>query len=279
MSVRIAIPEPSIDTEYNQRSLPSYLAALHSVGATAIVVPLHERPERIAKILSSVAGVLLPGSRFDVDPQRYGEAPIPACGPADAARTAVDELLLQDAFNLHKPILGVCHGTQTLNVWRNGALIQDLPSVLNSPVDHSPGRGVADAHPIEIARGSRLAKISKSANDDSSSKAHSPALQSESQPGAKRNSLDVESQSSVNSSHHQAIRTTGDNLRVVAISPQDGVIEAVELDSPDHFVLAVQWHPERTYTTSALSRGIFASFVHAAEAWQPRRIEESVAAK
>ena len=138
MSVRIAIPEPSIDTEYNQRSLPPYLAALQSAGATAIVVPLHERPERVAKILASVAGVLLPGSRFDVDPERYGEAPIPACGPADAARTAVDELLLQDAFNLHKPVLGICHGTQTINVWRNGALIQDLPSVLNTRVNHSP---------------------------------------------------------------------------------------------------------------------------------------------
>jgi putative glutamine amidotransferase len=258
MSVRIAIPEPSIDTEYNQRSLPPYLAALQSAGATAIVVPLHERPERVAKILASVAGVLLPGSRFDVDPERYGEAPIPACGPADAARTAVDELLLQDAFNLHKPVLGICHGTQTINVWRNGALIQDLPSVLNTPVNHSPGRSVTDAHPIQISADSRLAKIAESVDGSSTPKAHS---------------LDAQA---VNSSHHQAIRTPGDNLRVVAVSPEDGVVEAVELDSPDHFVVAVQWHPERTYTTSALSRGIFASFIHAAEAWQPRRIEESI---
>jgi putative glutamine amidotransferase len=255
MSTRIAIPEPSIDTEYNQRSLPPYLAALQSANATAIVVPLHERPERVAKILSSVAGVLLPGSRFDVDPQRYGEAPIAACGPADGARTAVDELLLQDAFNLRKPILGICHGTQTLNVWRNGALIQDLPSVLKTPVNHSPGRGVAEAHPVAITQQTRLAKIFASSGDA---------------PGA---------QPSVNSSHHQAIRTPGDNLRVSAVSPQDGVIEAVELDSPDHFVVAVQWHPERTYTTSAFSRALFAAFIRAAEAFQPRRIEESVAAK
>ena len=258
MSVRIAIPEPSIDSEYNQRSLPPYLAALQSAGATAIVVPLHERPERVAKILASVSGVLLPGSRFDVDPERYGEAPIAACGPADAARTAVDELLLQDAFNLHKPVLGVCHGTQTINVWRNGSLIQDLPSVLNTPVNHSPDRSVADAHPIAVAPGTRLAKLVAAAHDPSTPKADSPDAQS------------------VNSSHHQAIRTPGDNLRVSAVSPEDGVIEAVELDSPDHFVVAVQWHPERTYTTSALSRALFASFIHAAEAWQPRRIEESV---
>jgi putative glutamine amidotransferase len=80
----------------------------------------------------------------------------------------------------------------------------------------------------------------------------------------------------VNSSHHQAVGRVGDNLIVSAISPGDDVIEAIELDSADHFVLAVQWHPERTYTDSPLSRAIFAAFVKAAEAWQPRRVEESV---
>ena len=80
-------------------------------------------------------------------------------------------------------------------------------------------------------------------------------------------------QPKVNSSHHQAIRVPGDNLRVCAVSPKDGVIEAVELDSADHFVLAVQWHPERTYAASAFSRAIFGAFVQAAVVWEPRRIE------
>ena len=107
MAIRIAIPEPtSSDAAYNQR-------------------------------------VLLPGSRYDIDPQRYGEDPIPECGDADPARTAVDELLLQDAFNLHKPILAICHGAQSLNVWCNGSLVQDL----KTPVNHRPGREVVEAHP------------------------------------------------------------------------------------------------------------------------------------
>ena len=77
-------------------------------------------------------------------------------------------------------------------------------------------------------------------------------------------------------SHHQAVRVPGDKLIVSAVSPQDGVIEAVELDAADHFVLAVQWHPERTYSVSAVSRAIFAGFVRAADLWQAPRIEESV---
>jgi putative glutamine amidotransferase len=252
VSIRIAIPEPtSADTEYNQRSLPPYLAALHSAGAVPILVPLHERQDRVARLLATTQGVLLPGSRYDVDPQRFGEEAIPQCGPADSARTAVDELLLQDAFNLHKPILGICHGTQTLNVWRNGSLIQDISSVLNSPVNHAPGRDVIEAHAVEVTPGSRLASL----------------LPVSAEPPK------------VNSSHHQAIRDVGDNLRVTAVSPADGVVEAVELDSPDQFVLAVQWHPERTYTQSSLSRAIFAAFVQAAAAWEPRRISESVAAR
>jgi putative glutamine amidotransferase len=248
MSLHIAIPEPtSTDSAYNQRSLPPYLAALHSAGVTPVLVPLHERQDRVARLLLGVQGILLPGSGYDVDPQRYGEVPIPECGEADPGRTAVDELLLQDAFNLNKPILAICHGAQTLNVWRSGSLIQDL----KTPVNHSPGRAVVEAHPVRISSGSRLASLL---------------------PAGER------AEAQVNSSHHQAIRTPGDNLLVSAVSPGDGVIEAVELDSASHFVVAVQWHPERTYTQSAFSRAIFSAFILAATDWEPRRIEDSVAA-
>ncbi|MGA3079819.1 MAG: gamma-glutamyl-gamma-aminobutyrate hydrolase family protein [Terracidiphilus sp.] len=246
MCVHVAIPEPtSSDPAYNDRSLPPYLAALRSAGATPILVPLHERQDRVARLLAGVQGILLPGSRFDVDPQRYGEEPIPECGEADAARTAVDELLLQDAFSLHKPILAICHGTQSLNVWLNGSLVQDLKTA----VDHRPGRNVVEAHAVRIAPDSRLTRLFPVCYD---------------------------SEPQVNSSHHQAVRVAGDGLLVSAVSAGDGVVEAVELDSREHFVLGVQWHPERTYTQSAFSRAIFAAFVQAAVVWQPRHIQESV---
>ncbi len=246
MSVSIAIPEPtSLDPAYNQRSLEPYLIALHSAGLTPVVIPLHERQDRIARLLLGVRGILLPGSRYDVQPERYGETAIPECGETDPGRTAADEVLLQDAFNLEKPILAICYGVQSLNVWRNGTLIQHL----QTPIDHSPGRAVLDAHPVEVASGSRLAALA---------------------PAEER------STAMVNSSHHQAVKSAGDQMLVTAVSPEDGVIEAIELDSPSHFVVGVQWHPERTYTHSGLSRALFATFAWSAETWEPRRIEESV---
>lgn len=241
---RIAIPEPiSTNPAYNSRSLPQYIQALHSAGAIPSVIPLTERPDRIARLLASVEGVLLPGSPADIDPQTYGEPRIPACNPPDPARAAVDELLLQDAFNLKKPLLSICYGVQSLNVWRGGSLIQDLPSEGKMAVDHSPGRTISEAHSISIQADSRLATLAGSSPD--------PVQ--------------------VNSSHHQALKTPGDNLRVVALSPADGVIEGVELNSTDHFVLGIQWHPERTFASSALSRAVFFAFVQAAAAWSERQ--------
>jgi putative glutamine amidotransferase len=248
MCVHVAIPEPTgSDPGYNQRMLPAYLVALRSAGATPIIVPLHESQDRVARLLAGVQGILLPGSQFDVDPQRYGEDPIPECSEADPARTAVDELLLQDAFSLHKPILAICGGAQSLNVWLNGSLVQDL----KTEVDHRTVRELVQAHLVRIAPESRLAGLVP----------RSYAAESE-----------------VNSSHHQAIRRLGDGLVVSAVSSRDGVVEAVELGSREHFVLGVQWHPERTYTQSAFSRAIFAAFVQAAVVWQPRRIESGVSA-
>lgn len=248
MSVQIAIPEPtSFDTAYNQRSLPQYLAALHSAGATSIVVPLHERQDRVAKLLAHVQGILLPGSPADVDPQRYNEVPHPSIAAPDPQRNAVDELLLQETFGMHKPVLAICQGLQTLNVWCNGSLIQDLQTSVN----HRPGRDVAEAHEIQIEAESLLA----------------PLLGSDAQLRAQ-----------VNSSHHQAVHIAGDQLRVIAQAVGDGTIEAVERVSSQHFVLGVQWHPERTYTTSRFSRSIFAAFVQAAARWTPREIKDSVSA-
>lgn len=240
---RIAIPEPtSDDLEYNQRSWPQYAAAVEAVGGVPVKIPLAASPAEVAQLASSCEGVLLPGSGADVNPEKYGHTRIPECGPADPAREAVDELLIQDAANLHKPLFGICYGTQSWNVWRGGTLIQDLKTA----VDHKPGRQVREAHRVSIKAESRIGKLL------------------------------TETELVVNSSHHQAIDHPGDGLSVVAQSLDDGVIEAVE-GTGDQFVIAVQWHPERTFDSSPASRTLFTAFVEAAARWQPREIRESVA--
>ncbi|WP_158752345.1 gamma-glutamyl-gamma-aminobutyrate hydrolase family protein [Acidobacterium sp. S8] len=237
---RIAIPEPnSTELEYNQRTWPQYAQAVEASGGIAVPISLSETPAAVAKIVASCAGVLLPGSPADLNPQKYGQEPIPECAEADPAREAVDELLLQDAFNLHKPLLCICYGTQSLNVWKGGTLIQNLSSDLN----HKAGREISEAHPVAIAAESQYFH------------GFTPTLP-------------------VNSSHHQAIAVPGDQLKVVATAP-DGTIEAVEQPG-EHFVLGVQWHPERTFGQSSGSQDIFRQFIAAARSWKPRPIQESV---
>ena len=70
----------------------------------------------------------------------------------------------------------------------------------------------------------------------------------------------------VNSSHHQSANAVGEGLRVVARCAEDGVVEGLEGIEPDHFVLAVQWHPERSVDEDAPSRAIFNALVKAAQA-------------
>ncbi len=252
MTARIAIPEPtSFDTAYNQRSFPFYLSALQSAGAIPVPIPLHESQASVARLLSRCNGVLLPGSKADIDPQAYGELAVPECAPSDPARQAADELLLQDAFNLHKPVLAICYGMQALNVWRNGSLVQHL----KTGTDHELGSDPSKSHLVAISQGSRLEKLLEAASD-----------------------FDLQARTiSVNSSHHQAAANAGGGMQVAARSVPDNVIEALESASPDHFVLGVEWHPERSYTSSAASRAIFSGFVAAASNWQLQPIQESVA--
>lgn len=251
---RIAIPIPtSQDQEYSARSWPLYAAAVERAGGEPVEVPLTASPVEVARLATSCQGILLPGSPADLNPHKYAAEPEPETAAADPAREFVDELLLQDAYNLYKPILGICYGTQSLNVWRTGTLIQDL---LPMPVNHKAGRSVAVAHSVAIAPDSLLAAITES----------DPQMEVE------KDLLRLP----INSSHHQAVGIPGDGLRVTARCPQDGVIEAVEGTQSGHFVLGIQWHPERSLDFSASSGAIFGRFVKEASQWQPRVVSESI---
>jgi len=234
MRPRIAIPlTHSGDLEYAQRAAPQYERAIELAGGEPVRIPLDRSPAEIMKIIERCDAVLLPGSKADVDPAKYDAPRDPHTNPSDVGRDTVDELLLQDAYNMKKPVLGICYGLQALNVYRTGTLVQHIESAINHPA----GRNVAVAHTVKVEPESKLAGILCGA---------------QSIP--------------VNSSHHQSADVIGDGLHIVARCPDDGIIEAVEGTAPDHFVLAVQWHPERSVDDDEPSRAIFRALVEAARA-------------
>jgi putative glutamine amidotransferase len=267
MPPRVAIPVPhSGDREYAERALPQYERAVEMAGGEAVRIPLDRPPAEVMRLIERCDAVLLPGSKADVDPAKYDAPRHPQTAAADAGRDTVDELLLQDAYNMRKPLLGICYGLQILNVYRTGTLIQHL----ESPVNHAAGRKLALAHAVVVAPGSKLAEIispggiAKEAGASGKGRGFSPGAEGPSP----RASAPAEQALvlAVNSSHHQAADLVGDGLRAVARSPQDGVIEALEGTSPDHFVLAVQWHPERSVDDDEASRRIFRALIDAARA-------------
>lgn len=239
MKPRIAIPKPtSADLDYNRRNLPAYLAAIEQAGGTPIELSLIANHAEQQAVANTCAAVLLPGSPADIDPARYGQPLDPASAPADAAREAADLLLLEDAAAHGKPILGICFGLQSINVWCGGTLHQDL-SIF--PVNHPAGPSVAVAHTAAIPQDSLLASL----------------LSLE-----EITSTDEQLRLPVNSSHHQAVAILGTGLRIIARCPQDAVIEAIEADpSTGLRLLAVQWHPERSTGISATSRALFGHLI------------------
>jgi putative glutamine amidotransferase len=265
MTPRIAIPVPtSTDLPYNQRSWPTYATAVTRSGGEPIAFELSLTPSEINALVTSCDGVLLPGSPADVDPILYGAERDPASAPADPAREAVDYLLLDHAEKRGKPVLAICFGVQSLNVWRGGTLVQDLTPM---PVNHSAGSKVAIAHTALVAPDSILASL----------------LTPEEAP-----EVDGFLRLPINTSHHQSVAAPGEGLRIVARCPEDGVVEALEMEPDDsvfhvehpahkQFVLGVQWHPERSYEISAASRALFDRLTSEARTHAEARAAESQA--
>lgn len=260
---RIAIPMPhSSDREYAERAIPQYERAVEQAGGEPVRIPLDQSPSEVMKIIERCDGVLLPGSGADVDPSRFGAARSLRTAAPDPGRDAVDELLLRDAYDKRKPVLGICYGLQSLNVYRAGSLIQHIPDFLpedlRTRVNHEAGKKVAVAHTVKIEKDSMLGKIvnAKDREGHRLSRADTPA----------EKSLEGKTfVAPVNSSHHQSADTIGEGLRIIAHCSEDGIIEALEGTDPDHFVLAVQWHPERSVDDDEPSRAIFRALIEAAK--------------
>jgi putative glutamine amidotransferase len=189
-----------------------YVRSVEQAGAVPVVLP-PVSPGDVPALLDRLDGVLLSGG-VDVDPVLYGQAPHPKLGRVNRRRDDFELALTREALRRDVPILAICRGHQVLNVATGGTLVQHVPSLIGGVVQHD-GRGPRwrRAHRVEVTAPSRLHEI-----------LGQDAL-------------------SVNSIHHQAVDRVGEDLVVSARSPEDGVVEGLEMPGR-RFVVSVQWHPE-----------------------------------
>jgi putative glutamine amidotransferase len=237
---RIGVPYRTKNEEVTGRTakLEKYLAAVRQAGAEAVAISLLSSATELRQLAESLDGVVLSGSPADVDPAHFRAAREPECAESDPDRERVDFALLEHAFAENKPVLAICYGIQSLNVFRGGTLIQDIPRAMGSKFEHDWDReqGAPEPfHPARIELGTQLAHLAG------------------------------RTEAVVNSSHHQSIKEPGSGLRITARAP-DGVIESVEWTGDSNWVIGVQWHPERMAPTDVFAQSLFRGLVSTAAA-------------
>ena len=190
--------------------IDDYVESVRRAGGEPIVLDWEQLSA--ADAAATIDGLVLTGGP-DVNPERYGEPPHPSTHPADSQRDAFELELVGSALARETPLLAICRGLQVLNVAAGGTLIQDIPSEQPAAEPHQVNEPKnAAAHTVRLELGSTVARLLGT------------------------------TETTVNSRHHQAVRTTGHGLVVTAVSP-DGIVEGLE--KPDaRFCVAVEWHPE-----------------------------------
>lgn len=210
------------------------------ISAVPVLIPANGRDGDPSTLVARLDGIILTGSRSNVQPCLYG-GPCHAEGtPEDPARDAVTLPLIRAAIKAGLPLLAICRGFQELNVALGGTLhqrLQDLPGRLDHSTPILPDVRVrhGKAHPVRVLPGTWLRRVA----------------------GA--------DELAVNSLHNQGIDKLAPSLEVEALA-SDGTIEAVRVAGARGFAIGVQWHPEYDYATDEVSRAIFAAFGDAVRA-------------
>src|SRR5712664_2275281 len=245
---RVGIPWRTSHEEVKRitNKLQHYFAAV-AVEAEPVHVSLQLSPNELAAKIRDLDAFVLPGAPADVNPALYGAARHQKTHEADSKREKTDFSIIEHAFASAKPVLAICYGCQSLNVCLGGTLYQDIASELHTSIEHSkeglPPDAADPIHPARIEPGGEIAQ-----------------LVAVSGLARRDGGFDVQ----INTSHHQSVRELGRGLRVAAVAP-DGVIEAIEHEPHKHWVVGVQWHPERM-KGDALADALFRELVQATRA-------------
>ncbi|MDB5371134.1 MAG: gamma-glutamyl-gamma-aminobutyrate hydrolase [Roseomonas sp.] len=231
-------------------AMPNHAASDHyirvvlgPVGGIPVLIPAAGE-DVVAELLPRLDGLMLTGSRSNVQPALYSGPPHLEGTPEDAQRDATTLPLTRAALAAGVPLLAICRGFQELNVALGGSLdqrIQDLPGRMDhsTPADQSlPKVRTGKAHAVRVATDGALARLWSGLPWD---------------PAAVP----------VNSLHNQGVARAAPRLLPEAWAP-DGTVEGARIEGAAGFALGVQWHPEYDWQTDRLSRRLFEAFGAAA---------------
>lgn len=216
----------------------SYVRAVIAAGGTPLLIPSDEDDGLAAEYLPLLHGLLVPGGE-DVTPALYGEDPLRQVTFMNEEKDRMELALIRGAVDRGMPVFGICRGIQLLNVCFGGTLYQDLPTQYPGVLGHAQDMAIRGqlTHRVTLEPDSLLEKL-----------------------------LGGEPLS-VNSYHHQAVRTPAPGFTVTARAA-DGVIEGVE--DPERNLYAVQWHPEDLVESHPRFRPLFRHLVERAEQYAGR---------
>jgi putative glutamine amidotransferase len=230
--------------------MPNHAASDHyirvvlgPIGGIPILIPA-AGGDMVADLLPRLDGLMLTGSRSNVQPSLYAGPPHLEGTPEDAERDATTMPLTRAALAAGVPLLAICRGFQELNVALGGSLdqrVQDLPGRMDhsTPSDQVlPKVRTGKAHAVRVSADGMLARHWSGLDWD---------------PG----------EVPVNSLHNQGVARPAPRLLPEAWAP-DGTIEAARIEGARGFALGVQWHPEYDWQTDLLSRRLFEVFGAAA---------------
>src|SRR2546423_2324655 len=246
---RVGIPWRTTQEEDQgiRKKLDYYFRSVTQADAEPFALSLKLPKDQLLAQIRDLDAFDRPGGPADVNPSLYRAQRLPKAHDADADREETDFAILEHAFAAGKPVLAICYGCQSLNVALGGSLYQDIASELHTNIEHSKEGLSPDApdplHAARIDSGGELAQLAAASGLT-----------------ARAGGFDVQ----VNTSHHQSIRDLGRGLRIAARAP-DGIIEAVEHEPHKHWVLGVQWHPERM-PDDVLCGALFRALVQATRA-------------
>lgn len=231
----------------NHAASDTYVRATDEViGAVPVLVPANGPTADVETLLDRLDGIILTGSRSNVQPSLYDGPPHVEGTPEDPARDDVTLPLIRAAVARGVPVLAICRGFQEMNVALGGSLhqrLQDIPGRMDHSTPMQPAASVRQgkAHMVRIVPGGWLHRLAGT------------------------------SEIKVNSLHNQGVDRLAPGLVVEGVAP-DGTIEAVRAvachDSPaPGFAVGVQWHPEYDWRADAVSRAIFEQFGDAVRAY------------